>query len=113
MSDKLNKMAESYQKKVSHDCQADNCRTCFDITKAFKAGHSSRDADVIKLQADLKKAVDALEFYADKSNWNTNFAISGSRVILMSDSDDRLEIGDEIHGGKLARSILKELRGDK
>jgi len=90
MSDKLNKMAESYQKKVSHDCQADNCRTCFDITEAFKAGHSSRDADVIKLQSDLKKAVEALELIS-KAHPDGN----PSRII------------------ELAKSVLKELRGEK
>ena len=73
-------------------------------------------SDYDKLQADLKKAVDALQFYANEMNYSVDdyYGISGEmrkRCVLYKDCEERNDVYS--YAGKLARSVLKELRGEK
>ena len=66
-----------------------------------RAGHTF-DTE-FTLKSDFDKLAEALKYYASRSNW-TPIQFGDSFSFLINDSDII-----EDHGGKLARSVLKEL----
>lgn len=67
-------------------------------------------SDYEKLKAQLGIALEAVNYYADKENWD---GIS-REWLTMIDSDDweTKSIGDDGIGGLRARQVLSKLKGD-
>lgn len=67
------------------------------------------------LKKKLDKAMEALEFYADKLNWRTNSGKIGVTAIWTSDQEitpEEVRSHQTSYGGKLARETLKKLKED-
>ena len=67
---------------------------------------------IAKFESLNSELIEALEFYANEQNWKNVGTYDGPVSCVIVESD-QYAIGSQDYGGKLARSILKELRGDK
>lgn len=85
----------------------DNC--------SYPTGDCQLGELITKLQSDLKKAVEALEFYGNQERWNPHVDFYHEHTTISTDDvyETVTDEGDKSFGGKLAKSVLKELRGDK
>lgn len=72
-------------------------------------------AEMEHLKNQLKEAVEVIEFYGNKENWDTRDKLFDyltlAKIINEDDLDDRDNFFVKIHGGKRARQFLAKYRG--
>lgn len=86
-------------------------RAQLDFEAGFDAALLAKDSELKAKDEVINKLREALEFYGDKSNWQAAQR-NGKYDTVLNDLETRAgEIGG--HGGKLARSVLKDIGGEK
>lgn len=118
------RVQKSYQEKLADkiaQLQAENEKLQAENTELEKAKNLFRSqcarlgADNIDLQEKLKLAVEGLEFYANKTNYDTtiDFTDSITHNFISRDLDHEEHFENNFIGGKLARQILAKLKETK
>lgn len=69
----------------------------------------SRENDILKLKKQLEEAVEVIEFYGDKKNWNSLDDLIQFNTLDIINGDDI----ESRCGGKRARQFLAKYRGKK
>lgn len=103
---------EDYQKLEQDYKDLENSMQCLQRSILNDEIETCGECEYLKTQNE--KLIKALEFYADKNNWYENGALGLSNHIIDEDlSQDDCLRWIKKHGGKRAREVLKEVRGDK